>query len=167
MPDTMLTPARVWKRMTPEQRYRAALAFWRDETGAADRAEAERLLAQHKKLRPKTVVALDVERKARQLASTPLPDGVAGRALMLYHLADQRPMMGAFLDALAIPHDDGLIRDDRVTPDEAKVGAAVGAIARDYPAADVSIYLETLLCQDPETWSALRGVPEMQAGGRT
>ena len=33
-------------------------------------------------------------------------------------------------------------------------------IAQQYPAADVSLYLNTLLCQDPETWGALRQVVE-------
>jgi hypothetical protein len=162
MTDTTLTPGRVWKRMTPEQRYRAALAFWRDETAAADRAQAVRLISEHKKFRPKTVVALDDARKARHLASVPLPDAIAGRVLVLYHLAERRPMMGAFLDALAIAHENGMIQENSVTPDKARVGAAVAAIAKEYPAADVSIYLLTLLCQDPETWDALRGLGELQ-----
>jgi hypothetical protein len=162
MTDTTLTPGRVWKRMTPEQRYRAALAFWRDETDAADRAQAVRLISEHKKFRPKTVVGLDDERKARHLASVPLPDAIAGRVLVLFHLAEQRPMMGTFLDALAIAHENGMIQENSVMPDKAKVGGAVAAIAKDYPAADVSIYLLTLLCQDPETWDALRGLPELQ-----
>jgi hypothetical protein len=162
MTDTALTPGRVWKLMTPEQRQRATRVFWRDETEAADRQEAERLIAQHKKIRPKTVAGLDDEQRARQLASMPLPDAVAGRVLMLYHLAEQRPMMGAFLDALAIPHDNGLIQADTVAPDAARVGAAATAIAKAYPAADVSIYLNTLVCQDPETWAAVRGLPETQ-----
>ena len=163
MTDTALTPGRVWKLMTPEQRQRATRVFWRDETETADRREAERLIAQHKKIRPKTVVGLDDERKARHLASVPLPDATAGRVLTLYHLAEQRPMMGAFLDALAIPHDNGLIQADNVAPDAARVGAAATAIAKNHPAADVAIYLNTLLCQDPETWGALRGLPETQA----
>src|SRR5438309_9040802 len=33
----------------------------------------------------------------------------------------QRPMMGAFLDAIGIAHDNGVIRDDAVTPDHAVV----------------------------------------------
>ena len=109
MTDTTPTPGRVWRRMTAEQRHRAA------------------------------------------------------RVLMLYHLAEQRPMMGAFLDALGIAHDAGLIRDDDVTPDEAKVAAAAAALANAYPAADVSIYLNTLLCQDPKTWGALAGLGQLQA----
>ena len=165
MTDTTLTPGRLWKRIPPEQRYRAALAFWQDETAAAaDQVQAVLLIAQQKKFRPKTVAGLDDERKARHLASVPtLPDAIAARVLVLYHLAEQRPMMGAFLDALGIAHENGLIQEDNVRPDKAKVGPAATAIANEYPVADVSIYLNTLLWQDPETWGALQGLPEMHA----
>jgi MoxR-like ATPase len=172
MTDTTPTPGRVWRRMTAEQRQRAARAFWRDETGAAERAQAVQLIAQHMKSRPKTVAALDDERRARYLASVPtLSDAMAARVLMLYHLAEQRPMMGAFLDALGIAHDDGVIRNDDAVPDAGKVAAAAAAIADAYPAADVSIYLNTLLSQDPGTWGTLGGVPQLEvenrSGGRT
>ena len=76
------------------------------------------LIAQQKKFRPKTVVGLDVERKAQHLATLGgLPDPLAARALIVYHLAEQRPMMGAFLDALGIAHENGLIQEDSVKPD--------------------------------------------------
>jgi hypothetical protein len=164
MTDTTPSPARLWRRMTPEQRHRAALAFWRDETIAADHAQAVLLIAQHRKLRPKTVVGLDPERRASHLASVPaVPDAIAARVLMLYHLAEQRPMMGAFLDRLGIAHENGWIQDESAMPDPAKVGAAAAAIANAFPAADVSLYLNTLLSQDPQTWGALQGLPELQA----
>ena len=62
-------------------------------------------------------------------------------------------MMGAFLDALGIEHENGLIEDDarQAGPGEDWPGRGA-AIAEQYPAEDVSLYLNTLLCQDPETW---------------
>jgi hypothetical protein len=163
MTDMTPTPGRLWKRMTFEQRQRAALAFWRDEASKGDHAQAVQLIAKHSKFRPKTIAGLGEEGKARHLATVPeLPDGVATRLLVLHHLAGQRPLMGAFLDALGIAHENGLINDDQVTPEGAKVGPAAAAIARDFPAADVSLYLNTLLCQDPRTWGALQGLPELQ-----
>jgi hypothetical protein len=163
MTDMTLTAGRVWKRMTFEQRHRAARAFWRDDTVAADQAQAVQLIAKHVKFRPKTIAGLDAEGKARHLASVPtLPDDIAARLLVLYHLAEQRPMMAAFLDALGIAHENGLIQDSsNVTPDPAKLGPAVAVLANAYPAADVSIYLNTLLCHDPQTWGALEAFPEM------
>ena len=145
--------------MTAEQRLRAAYALWRDEEATSDQLQAALLIAQQRKFRPKTVIGLDEDRKARHLASlTTLPEALAARMLVVYHLAEQRPMMGAFLDAIGIAHDNGVIRDDAVTPDPTKITAAAAAIATDYPAHDVSLYLSTLLWQDPVSWGALRGV---------
>ena len=145
--------------MTAEQRLRAAYALWRDEEATSDQLQAALLIAQQRKFRPKTVIGLDEDRKARHLASlTTLPEALAARMLVVYHLAEQRPMMGAFLDAMGIAHDNGVIRDDAVTPDPTKITAAAAAIATDYPAHDVSLYLSTLLWQDPVSWGALRGV---------
>ena len=150
--------------MTAEQRRRAGAALWAAKDAASEQAQVALVVAKHLKFRPKTVMGLDADRKARYLASVPeLPEEVAARLLVLYHLAEQRPMMGAFLDALGIAHDDGMIRDETPTPDPAKRPAAVAAIAGAYPAADVALYLRTLLCQDPETWRGLLDVPEANA----
>ena len=150
--------------MTSEQRFQAARAFWLDEEAVNDQIQAVLLISQQKKFRPKTVASLDEERKARHLASlASLPDSVAARALVVYHLAEQRPMMGAFLDALGITHENGLIKDDNVTPDPAKVGAAAASLAEQFSADSVSLYLNTLLCQDPDTWGALAQVPQLGA----
>src|SRR5881409_2365090 len=156
MTGTTLTPARLWKRMTPDQRHRAARAFWHDENAADDQIQAVLLISQQKKFRPKTVIGLDEERKARQLASLPsLADTLAARALVIYHLAEQRAMMGAFLDALGIAHENGLIQEENVKPDTARMKSAVEKISAEFPAEDVQIYLNTLFCQDPETWGGL------------
>ena len=55
-----LTPSRMWRQMSADQRQRAARAFWSDEEAADDQVQAALLIAQQKKFRPKTVVALDV-----------------------------------------------------------------------------------------------------------
>jgi len=107
MTEMALTPARLWKQMTLDQRTRAA------------------------------------------------------RALIVYHLAEQRPMMGAFLDELGIKHENGLIQEDEVKPDADKIAPAAAQLARQFPAEDVKIYLNTLLSQDPETWGGLAGLPEV------
>src|SRR5262249_7010550 len=166
MTDTTLTPSRLWKRMTVEQRTRAARAFWADPEATDDQVQAALLIAQQKKFRPKTIIGLDVDRKARHLATLgALPDQIAGRALIVYHLAEQRPMMGAFLDALGIAHENGLIKEDEVKPVAEKMAPAAARIGEQYPAEDVSLYLTTLLCPDPDTWGALKDVPQTQGGG--
>jgi len=154
--------------MTPDQRLRPAHAFWLDEQAVDDQVQAALLIAKQKKFRPKTLVALDQERKARHLASlVSLPDHLAARALIIYHLAEQRDMMGAFLDALGIAHENGLIKEDEVRPDPVKIGPAAAQMAEKFPPETVSLYFNTLLCQDPETWKGLQPVMErLEAGGQ-
>ncbi len=162
MTESTLTPSKLWRRMTAEQRLRAAHAFWSDEQAADDQIQAVLLIAQQKKFRPKSVLTLDIERRAKHLASiVAMPEALAARALVLYHLSSQREMMGAFLDVLGLKHDNGLIEDDEARPDPDKLGPAVAAIAGKYPAEDVSLYLTTLVCQDPETWGVLSGQPQV------
>jgi len=152
-----LTPSRLWKSMTPEQRQRAARAFWSDPDARADQLQAVMLIAQQKKFRTKTINGLDVDRRARHLATLPsLPDALAARALVVYHLTEQRAMMSAFLDALGIAHEDGVIQEDSAKPDPEKIGPATEVLRQQFPAEDVHLYLETLVSQDPETWGALK-----------
>ena len=167
MTETTLTPSRLWKQLTLEQRTRAARAFWEDPEATDDQLQAALLIAQQKKFRPKTVVGLDVDRKARHLATLgTVPDQIAARTLVVYHLAEQRPMMGAFLDALGIAHENGLIQEDSVKPDPEKIAPAAAELIKQFPADDVRLYLTTLVCQDPETWGSLdETVKGMGAGG--
>jgi hypothetical protein len=148
--------------MTAEQRLRAAHAFWAEEQAADDHVQAVMLIAQQKKFRPKFILGLDDERRAKHLAGMiSLPEALAARCLVVYHLTEQREMMGAFLDALDLKHENGLIEDDHARPDPGKIGPAVDAITARYPAEDVSLYLSTLLCQDPETWAELGKLPQI------
>jgi hypothetical protein len=152
--------------MTPELRQHAARAFWLDEDATDDQVQAVMIIAQQKKFRPKFILGLDTDRKARHLATLgSLPDAIAARVLIVYHLAEQRSMMGTFLDALGIKHEDGLIKDDEVKPDPLKIESAAAQIAQQFPAEHVSLYLNTLLCQDPETWGALEGLPQRTLAG--
>ena len=137
--------------MTLPHRQKAALAFWQADEAVDDQVQAALLIAQQKKFRPKSV--LGARRRAQGEASgvdaVDLPEQIAARALIAYHLEAQRPMMGAFLDALGIAHENGVIQEDDVKPDAAKLAPAVEAIEKAYPAEDVSLYLNVLLCQDP------------------
>jgi len=154
-----LTPSRLWKQMTAPQRLSASRSFWTDEEAVDDQIQAVMLISQQKRFRPKTVVSLDLDRKAKHLASlASLPESIAARILVLYHLADQRAMMGRFLDLLGIEHEDGLIKEDSVKPDPTKLAPAAATLGAEFPADDVRLYLTTLVCQDPETWSGLEGI---------
>lgn len=156
-------PAKLWRSMPTELKIAAATAFWTDEQAALERAEAVSLIAQHLKFRPKSVLAMPVEKKARHLASRPqLSDLLAARLLVSYHLTHQRAMMGTFLDELGIKHQDGLIDEDSPpAPDPAVLDRAVATLRERFPADEVARYFWTLLWQDAETWAGLRDRPEL------
>ncbi|MCC7031869.1 MAG: hypothetical protein IT179_03440 [Acidobacteria bacterium] len=166
MSSEEMRPARLWRQMPIEQRVSAAAAFWQDEQAALEHAEAVALIARQIKFRPKSVLALGVEKKAKHLAGmAQVSDLLAARLLVAYHLQHQRPMMGAFLDALGIAHEDGLIKDESPqAPDEATLDKGVAALGAAYPKADVARYFWTLLWQDPETWGGLKDRPELNTG---
>lgn len=158
-------PSQLWKQLSAERKMQAAEAFWSDRNASVEHAEAIVAIAQRIKFRPKSVIALSVEKKARHLLSVgAVSELVAARLLVAYHLAHQRPMMGAFLDALGIAHDEGLINDENVeAPSTERLEKAAKAIAASFPAPDVALYLSTLMWQDPETWGGLEKVPESRA----
>ena len=163
MTSEITRPSQLWKPLPSERKLQAAEAFWRDGEASLEHAEAVALLSQRLKFRAKSVVALPVEKKARHLVAMPVTELVAARMLIAYHLTHQRPMMGGFLDALGIAHESGVIAEEE-TPKPAAdaVLKAAETIAATYPAADVALYLSTLLWQDPETWGALADAPQRQ-----
>lgn len=154
MPDR---PSQLWKRMSADQRVAAADAFWRE--GQADiqmqHAEAVVSIAHRLHFRPKSVQALPTERRAKLLAQLPdVSDAVATRALISYHFTHKRELMGAFLDALGIAHEQGLIGEDSVPPPtREKLVTAIGRVRGAFPATDVDLYLRTLATLDGDTWA--------------
>ena len=157
-------PSQLWKQLPPERKQIAADAFWADENAAAEQAEVIATIAHRIKFRMKSVLAMSVEKKTRYLLTLAVSEPVAARLLVAYHLAHQRPMMGRFLDELGIAHEDGLIADENLTaPAQERVRAAAKTLASSFPAEDVSLYLSTLLWQDPETWGGLADLSEVRA----
>jgi hypothetical protein len=165
-PTLPTSPVHIWKQLPDERRVQAAEAFWTEEDGFEQQVEALGLLARRLKARPKFVAGLPVEKRARYLASHPaMPEPLAARLLVSYHLAHQRPMLAAFLDALGIAHENGLITQDPDGPLSAeRVTAAVAALDERFAREDVTVYLGTLLTQDPGTWAAIG--PLIEARGR-
>lgn len=151
--------------MPADTRQRAAEAFWRDRDSPdiqVQHMEVAATLARRLNFRVKSIQSLPVERKARHLTQLPeVTDAVAMRALVAYHFAEQRPLMGAFLDGLGLAHDNGLITEEEVkAPTVDAIRAAVAAVRqlRTFPEDDVRLYLKTLASLDTETWSNVDSV---------
>jgi hypothetical protein len=150
-------PAVLWKQMSDAQRQTAAHAFWTDPQSQVEHLEINALMARRLNFRMKSIQTMAVDRKVKHLmAMGNVSDGVAGRLLVTYHLASQRQMMGDFLDALGIAHEEGLIAEDATPqPDPEKLKAAAATLREKYSAEDVKLYFSTLVLQDSDTWGGL------------
>ena len=146
-------PSQLWKQLSSERKLRAAAEdFWRDNQAANEQTEALLTIAQRIKFRVSSVLKMPREKKAKQLIALPaVSETVAARLLVAYHLGQQRPMMGAFLDALGIKHEEGLIADEELSAPAVRrrCSPRCGALGQAYPADDVARYLTTLVWQDP------------------
>lgn len=156
-------PSQIWRQLPGETRVRAADAFWRDTESPdieVQQMEATIAMARRLNFRPKSIQHLPIERRARHMAQMPeLSDPIATRLLIAYHFAEQRPLMAAFLDALGIAHENGLITEEEVPPpDRDRLSAAIAAVSESFDRADLDLYLRTLLVLDRETWGQLEGL---------
>src|SRR5204862_219795 len=89
--------------LTAEQRLKVARAFWLDAEATDVEIQAVLAIAQHTKVRPKFILCLDPDRKAKHLSGVfSLPDPIAARALAVYHLAEQTPLTSAIFSASAV-----------------------------------------------------------------
>lgn len=156
------TATRLWKHLPPEERLAAATAFFAEPPPElAGTAVGALVKARH--LRPQAARALAPDAQARILATVLDPgEPLAQGLLVSLHLAHRRPLLGAFLDALGLPHEDGVLKEEDGPAEPAsaeKVQAAVAALAS-FPAGEVRTYLNTLWLQDPDRWGALEAVSQ-------
>ncbi len=125
------TATRLWKSLTPDERLRAASSFFAEPppelAGAAVGA-----LVKARHLRPQAARSLAPDAQARILATVLDPGEPLAQGLLVgLHLAERRPLLGAFLDALRLPHEDGILKEeaDAAPPvDAAGARAALGAL---------------------------------------
>ena len=68
---TNFRPSKIWRRMPLERRVDAAGLFWDDEHSADQQMEAVAALATHMKFRPRSVITLAPEKRAKYLAQLP------------------------------------------------------------------------------------------------
>lgn len=149
--------------MPVEKRVLAAEAFWRDRESPeveAQHAEAIVALARRLKFRPASLQQLPVERKAKHLGQMgDVSDAVATRALIAYHFTERRALMSAFLDALGIEHDNGLITaEEMAAPPAERLASAVTTVRGSFDSGDVDLYLRTLAALDGGTWGGLEAL---------
>jgi hypothetical protein len=152
-------PSQLWASLEPEVRLAAARSLYSHDWGEAPtRREADFAIMQGMRFRESAVRQLPVDRRAQYVARSIRPtDSLAGSMLLALHLEQRRAMLSAFLDALKIPHADGLIDEnhDMKPPSTPSLAKAVKALSERFPADEVELYLATLYVLDRVTWAEL------------
>jgi len=154
------TATRLWKSLPPAERRLAAAAFFRNPSPELV-GSALSALATARRMRPQAARALPPDVQARILATVLDPgESLAQGLLVDLHLVERRPLLGAFLDALGLPHEDGILTEVTEPPPPVSPEAARDAVAAlgSFPRDQVETYLNTLWLQDEERWGALSGV---------
>jgi hypothetical protein len=118
-------------------------------------------VAEARKLRP---VFLErqprAQRHATMLAtlSRPALDLFTGNLIRNWLLKKHKTMLVDFLDALAIPHNEGVVEDLPKTIEDAKLNTAVAALLAKYPPEAVAVYLHAFNDMNEVEWPNLKAM---------
>ncbi len=127
-------------------------------------AEARKLRAVFLERQPKP------QRHAIMLTMLARPglDLVASNLLHTWLLKKHKPMLADFLDALGIPHQDGVVEKLPPTMEDAKLRAGVDALVAKYPPETVAVYLHAFNKMNELEWPNLSAMldsdPRLQLG---
>jgi len=122
-------------------------------------------VAEARKLRP---VFLEREPRAKrhaQMLSTlarPSMDLITGNLIRAWLLKKHRSLITEFLDALGIPHKEGVVDDLPKTMEDAKLKPAVDALLAKHPPEVVSVYLHVFNDMNEANWENLKALLESE-----
>jgi hypothetical protein len=154
------TAARLWKHLSRADRLLAATCFWR-EPPQEMLGSALGAIVKARRMRPQAARALSDEARSQALAGILDPgEGLAAALLVALHLGERRPLLRAFLDALGLPHEDGILKEEADAlppPTPQALQSALGALDA-FARPEVEAYMNTLWLQDPARWAALESV---------
>ena len=154
-----LSPSGIWSALDDATRRDAVHSLYRGTwDDPAGRHEADAAIAAAVRFRPQAIRKLPLEKRIGYLVRAVRPDDSLATSLLLaLHLDRRRPLLGRFLDRLGIPQEDGMIDPDYDVepPDVDRLREAAAGLREEFPAAEVDLYLRSLLAMEPETWSGL------------
>jgi hypothetical protein len=144
----------MWKQMDHEHRRKAAEGFFSATEQLTEQRAVTNIIAAKMNLRPQTAAKLPAEKKANYLAGIyTLDEHLLGALIRGELFTNHKPMLSMFLDELQIPHKDGAISAESVTPPTAEaLRPATEKIRASFDPAVVDFYLAALLASDPDTW---------------
>ena len=153
-------PLAVWALMTDDEKKLASAALW-SNADRESRMAIEMALAKEMKFRPQSVRRLSAEQAAPRLArlAEELPEAAFFQFLFHLHMVERRELMVEYLDAVGLPHKEGVLDlpDDAEAPTaEASAGPARELVAKH--GREALVYLGTLVVADAAYWEGMLDV---------
>ena len=136
--------------------YEADKPLYRTTVGAV--AEARKVRPVFLERQPRS------ERHAAMLHTLTRPsmEMIAGNLIRAWLVKKQKAMLGDFLDALGIAHNEGVVEDLPASIDDAKLRAAVDALLAKYPPEPVAVYLQAFNEMNQANWPNLKTLRETE-----
>jgi hypothetical protein len=97
------------------------------------------------------------------LLAKPLLEQAAGGLIRVWLVKKHRAMLVDFLNALAIPNNEGVVDDLPKEMDDAKLKVAVDALVAKYPPEAASVYLHAFNDMNEASWANLKTMLETDA----
>ncbi|EEF61978.1 hypothetical protein [Pedosphaera parvula] len=130
-------------------------------------------VAEARKVRP---VFLERQPRAQRhttMLSTltrPAMEPAAGNLIRTWLVKKQNPMLVQYLDALGIPHKEGVVDDLPPAMDDEKLKAAVEGLLSKFPHEEVAVYLLAFNEMNEANWPNLKAMletdPRLQLGAQ-
>jgi hypothetical protein len=129
-------------------------------------------VAEARKVRPVFLERQPRSQRHQTMVATltrPSLELVTGNLIRTWLLKKYNGMLVDFLDALQVPHKEGVVEDLPATMDDAKLRAAVDVLLGKYPAEVVTVYLNAFNDMNEVNWPNLKTMLEadsrLQLGG--
>ena len=134
----------LWQALGAEERSAATTAYLNAEEGGRERLN--RIVAKARNFRPATVRKWSEKKITTAMRFLPLHDpGMASRLLQCHHVPGQLAMVTGFLDALGVPHREGIFNSfEEVDANEDVARSAVLKLVTEYGPMASTVYLLTL-----------------------
>jgi len=150
----------VWDLMTDDEKKASAAALWKN-ADLESRMAVEMLVAKEMKFRPQSVRKLSAEKVAPRLArmADGLPETVFFQFLFHLHMAQRRELMVEYLDAVGLPHNEGVLElpEDAEAPTEEAAAGPARELAAEHGREGL-VYLATLAVADADFWAGMLSV---------
>ena len=151
---------RLWDALTPEERLKACETVWTSKNvpgGIVSEITME--LAKLMRFRPMQLLKQPPEMLARWLSSRVHTPGFRTHLrglLMAWLVGPQRKVLETFLDAMAVPHQEGFLNDEATPPSAETFAQGVRALRTEHGDRLAAIYLGFLLADAGDGfWAAL------------